>query len=674
LNETASRTPALCQPSGHGCRRSNVAVRGVVDGTPITMRATRVLVLLSLATVLCLGGLSFAVDVEDSRPEPVAFEETVELGLTGAETTQAASGGYAVPRAQVFYSQYQYVAGYQTIGSLVTERRRAGHERQFGRPLATYVTDFSGETPELTATGYIQRSGNAEDWVAAPKASFVVGSRARTPAGPAVVPFSRRADAVAFRSAYGGSVTSWDAVQTRAFERTETAREQGQHRIDNRSAWANETVATARTLSERPVSTIVGRDAPTLPAAIEQAHPNTTVVVPAGTYTLNRSIQVRESITIRGAGTGTVLRGNGTGSLLSVQAPRVAVADLQIRGVGATIVPDSIPAGESSEFVQLNYAYGDAGIVFETANGSSVRNVQIDTPANGLVVRDSDRLVVERLTVRGGETWRSGSMGVLAVGSRIVVQHSTFVDGRDGVYMHLGDGTVARDNRMRSLRYGVHLMYTDRTLVAQNTVTESDTGVIVMTDPAGNAVLDNEVTTSRRGLSVTGAGTYVARNVLVDNTKGLVVLSKRSLYEHNSVLDNEIGVVSSDLLPTNTVLENDIVGNQVPARATLGPLRIWTGHGGGNYWGQIPGRDQDGDGLLDRAYHATGPVDSRAGRVPGASVLAQSPAVTTSRAATRTLPGLTSTGVLDTRPLASPVRPAVMRANRASSDRSGGRS
>jgi len=613
--------------------------------------------LAALTLVCLLASASFLVDVGGGQPDPVAFDDTIEMGLTGTEAIDTDSADYAVPKAQVFYSQYRYVTGYQMIGSLVTELERPGHERQFGRPLTVYVTDFSGASVTLTDEGYLRRNATTDEWVLASEAVFVVESRARTPGGPAVVPFSHREDAATFAEEHGGELRDWAAVRTMDFGTVQVTRGSMRDRIDDRTAWADATTTEARSLLDRPVSVVVGENAPTLAAAVEQAPSNTTVRVPEGTYETNQTVS--KPITIRGAGDATQLRG-GNGTVLDVRAERVAIADLRVPGVGEMIVPESVPTDRNGTYTQLNFAYGDAGLVFDRANGSYVHDVGIDTNASGIIIRNSDDVVVEGLDVRGTETVREGLMGVLGVDSRIVVQQSTFVGGRDGVYTHLGDGSVIRDNRIRSLRYGVHEMYTNDALVENNTVHDASTGVIVMTEPAGNVLVDNHVRTSQRGISVTGASSYVAGNVFLDNDEGLAVLSEQSLYERNTIVDNEVGIVSSSLLPTNEIVRNDVVANDVPARVQLGTLRIWSDAEGGNYWGPVPGVDRDGDGIVDRSYHVTGTVDSRVGRTAGASVLAQSPATMARRTVRDTLPGLQATGAVDARPLAGPVRPDVL--------------
>ncbi len=628
-------------------------------------------VLAALVTLLGVASLSFAVDVSgDTQPEPVRFAETVEVGMTGAETVRAENRGLAIPRAEVFYSQYRYVVGYYGVSTLVDDLGRPGHEKQFGRPMTVWVSDFSPEQVTLTDSSMLNvTTGTVDTWVLAGEAHFVVESRARTPSGPAVVPFSDRADAVAFADRYGGEVRRWEGVRELSFGGIERDRQAFRDAIEERSAWANGTVDGARRLLDRPVSVVVGEDAPTVEAAVAEAPANTTVYVPPGTYRAN--VTIDRPITLRGAGNATHLRGPGNGTVVTALAPGVAVAELSITGVGNTTSTESVPGNRSGwdYSVEMGYGFGDAGVTLAGAPGSYVRNVRVETPANGVLVRWSNHSVVENATVYGSEFWADGFMGVMTMESRVVVQDSTFVGGRDGVYTHVADGSVIRDNRMEALRFGVHEMYTSDALVANNTVRRSNVGVFVMTRPEGNLVVGNDVRACRSGINVAGSASYAADNVLVDNTYGLQFVSWRSLYEHNVVAHNDVGVDSGTLIPTNRVTKNDVAGNDRPALATLGPLRVWAG----NYWAGAPGRDADGDGALDRPYHPTGPVDGRVHRTAGAPTLARSPAVGVQRLLSDALPGLRPTGVIDVAPRTRPVSPGRLAAvNVSSAGRVGG--
>jgi nitrous oxidase accessory protein NosD/nitrous oxide reductase accessory protein NosL len=587
---------------------------------------------------------------------PVNFDETLRTGLTGVDVQQAQADGHVVPKAQVFYSQYQYVVGYYGMESLVAGVSGPRQTEQFGQPLAVFVSDYAGAAPTLTAENYVTLDNSAaQSWTRAAEAWFVVDSPARTPAGPATLPFGDRTAAREFANEYGGSVVDWETLQNRVA--TETSSRQLTAPVAERQSWANETVAEAKGTLDRPVSVVVGEDAPTLAAAVEQAPPNTTVELPAGRYGTN--LTVDKPITLRGAGTETVLDGGGNGSVVTVRSPRVGIADLAIVGVGDTNAGEMRPDNGSSwdRRIRLVYGYGDAAVRMSDAHGSLVANVSIDTPSNGVVAINSTGAVVDNSTVTGTDQWEDGFMSVLPMYSRMVVEDSHFEGGRDAVYTHYADGTVVRDNYMAGMRYGFHEMYTSTALASNNTIRDTMTGIIVMTRPTGNVQVGNDVRDSDIGISTVGAASYTTDNVLVGNDIGISIGTSRSVYRENTVVDNGVGIRSSTMLPTNDVFANDIVDNARPVSANLGTLNAWAVDGRGNYWGQVPGFDRDGDGTLERTFRPTDAVDRTAERSAGSHALAHAPTLQTLRQFQQSVPGLRKTTIVDPAPLADPVNP-----------------
>jgi nitrous oxidase accessory protein NosD len=619
-------------------------------------------VLVGLCALLVVASGSFAATPGGDRDlSPVPFDETVQVGLTGVDVREAAASGYQVPRAEVFYSQYQYVIGYYGVGSAASALAGDRHRRQFGRPFAVFVSDFSGTGLALTDEGYVRvREGANVGWVAAEDAVFVVDSGARTPGAPAVLPFGDRAAARSFARETGGRIVDWEAVAGELDDRA--SQRDWRETVAERSAWADRTVRATRALTDRPVSVVVGTDAPTLDAAVAAAPPNTTVRLPPGTVRA-ANLTIRKPLTLTGAGRETTIRGPSNGSVLQVRSPGVAVTDLRVTGVGPNGTSQEAPAEKSGSWdarVLAAYGYGDAAVVFDGANGSLVRDVRIDTPASGVVVRESDGVVVTDSRVNGSGEWTEGFMGVMTMRSRVVVQDSVFDGGRDGVYTHRAHGTVVRNNRMTDLRFGVHEMYTSRTLVRGNAVRDANMGVVVMTRPTGNAVVGNDVRESRIGVSAVGSGSLIAANRLVDNEYGLYVNAYRSRYVRNTVVGNDVGVRADTIFPTNDVVGNDVVGNERQVMVRGGPVRFWSVGGEGNYWGEIPLRDDDGDGVTERSYYPTGAVDRHLGRTAGAETVAESPTASLVRSLRASLPGLRAAGVVDEAPRTRPVRPGVL--------------
>lgn len=619
----------------------------------------RTVVYVGMAVLLGLGLAATGFVASPAGGEQlssVPFSETLTTGLTGVDVEQAQAVGHFVPKGQVFYSQYQYVVGYYGMEPLVGGVTSGKQLRQFGQPLAVFVTDLSGTKPKLTDEGFIELSNSVrQGWTRAENAWFVVGTYAKTPAGSATLAFKEKADAREFADEYDGEVVDWDTLRNRLADRVGT--QQLTAPLADHQQWANETVAEARETLDRPVSVVVGEDAPTLAAAVEQAPPNTTIRIPAGRYDTN--LTINKSVTLRGAGTETVLDGGGNGSILMVRSPRVGIADLRLTGVGDTNAGEMHPDNGSSwdRRIRLIYGYGDAAIRLNDAHYSLVENVSIDTPANGVVALNSTGAVVHNATIRGTERWGDGFMSVLPMYSRMVVEDSTFRGGRDAVYTHYADGTVVRHNDMRGMRYGFHEMYTSNALAYNNTIRDTMAGIILMTRPTGNIQVGNDVRASGIGISTVGAASYTTGNVLVNNKIGLSIGTSRSVYRENTIAENGVGIRSSTMLPTNDVFNNDAVGNNRPVSASLGTLNAWAVNGRGNYWGAIPGMDTDGDGIIERTYRPTNTVDRGADHSAGSHALAHAPAVKALRQFQQSVPGLRESTVVDPAPLTSPVHP-----------------
>jgi len=140
----------------------------------------------------------------------------VELGLS-SETDALMAGSARVPRTQVFYSQLQYVVGYNGVESFAATLDDGRTERQFGYPIAAYVETFDGARPGTIETGLFAAE-SAGEWTPAAEATYVVGSDARSPAGETVVPFRERGAAEAFAADHGGRAVDWETVRSRSFD------------------------------------------------------------------------------------------------------------------------------------------------------------------------------------------------------------------------------------------------------------------------------------------------------------------------------------------------------------------------------------------------------------------------------------------------------------------------
>ncbi len=620
------------------------------------MQSSRVRLWLVIGVVVVAAvfvGWLFITDVGADEPGPVAFDETVQVGMTEADTL-ALSDEVVLPKAQVAYGNYRYIVGYFGIERASFDLMSSAIQRRLGQPLSVFVTDYTLAEVSLDADGY-PVTANPVRWRPAAELNYVIDSEARTPRGPATIPFADRNAAAEFVEAHGGEVVGWDEVRDRSSELSPP--EPTGSGLEAQHATADGHLDRAQQQLDRPVSAVVGRDAETIQGTIDASENDSTVLVPEGTY--HEQVTIDRPITLRGEG--ATLDGANNDTVVRIEADGAAVTGMQIVGTGdqlqdpegATDDPDAWDHN-----IELGYGHGDAGVAAIDAENVSIANITIQTRANGVLLRDAPGAVVDDSRISGTEEWRAGFMGVMAMRSPGVIQHSTISGGRDGVYMHRSHGLVVRENRLEDGRYGVHVMHSSGTLLADNIIRGEDLGgIILMTDPEANAILGNDIRESSSAITTVGSRNLVADNVVVDNMFGLRMLDHDTRYAGNVVFDNDIGVRVAGFLPTNTVINNDFVDNHEQIQLGFGPLEVWTRGGVGNYWGFDPGSMLSS--AIDRPFSPTHPVDERLERVDGLWTLANAPGIALADAFQDSIPGLRQ-GVVDLDPLSSPANPEVL--------------
>jgi len=594
-------------------------------------RALRIaLVALLLVAAVATAG-AFAADPEATAPSPAAYDDVVELGLS-SETDALMAGSARVPRTQVFYSQLQYVVGYNGVESFAATLDDGRTERQFGYPIAAYVETFDGARPGTIETGLFAAE-SAGEWTPAAEATYVVGSDARSPAGETVVPFRERGAAEAFAADHGGRAVDWETVRSRSFDTDSAATVRAM--APERWAGADGRIAAAERRADRPVSVVVGEDAPTIEAAVAAAPANTTVVVPPGTY--EETLTVNESVTI--AGEDAQISGDGDGSVITVRAPDVALTGLAVDGSGGqTRDPEAAREGRADDGgvngsddgevwdtnIQLGYGHGDAGIRAIGAPGLVVDDVTVEANASGLLLREGSHAVVRDLRVDGADSWQDGFMGIAGMGSRVTVTDSAFEGGRDGIYLHRADGSVVRNSTFTDNRYRTHLMYTGDALIADNAFrNELFGGITVMTRPSATR---SSATTC--GTPARGAGVWYPdvrrvqharrqRTRLLDQLARVAVRAQRGREQRAGRTSDHGRPVEPDRRERLRRQRGprDRRGGRAPGLGRRRPRELL---GGANVGVHEPG---------ERAYRPTAPVDAALHREVAAVAVRESPAV-----------------------------------------------
>jgi nitrous oxidase accessory protein len=348
---------------------------------------------------------------------------------------------------------------------------------------------------------------------------------------------------------------------------------------------------------------------PSIASALAAARDGDTVLVPRGVH--RERLRIERRVHLVGH-PGAIIDGGGEGTVVRVEAPEVELRGLTVRGSGAS------------------YTTEDAGIRVERAAGVRIVDVQVEDALFGIFVVQGDRCVVEGSTVTGKDLphFRRGdgirlwhSSGCRLTGNRVT-------RSRDVVIWYSSD-TVVEDNLVRTSRYGLHYMYSDRNTFRRNRFEDNQVGAAIMysrgVDLEENAFSFSNGPAAYGLLLKDADDVRIVNNRFVGNATALFFdNAPRSVdgsadVHMNLIARNDVGVALQPLSQRIRLWENALVGNRIQVQI-LGTgnaeANLWAVGGRGNYWSDAVLYDADGDGVSDIPYRLESTYEVLADRYP----------------------------------------------------------
>lgn len=348
---------------------------------------------------------------------------------------------------------------------------------------------------------------------------------------------------------------------------------------------------------------------------------------------------------------GAVLRGDGQGTVLVVQARGSIIRGLVVENSGKN--PDRYDAG-----------------VRVAADSVTLEDLTIRNTLFGVYVDQARDVVLRRLVITGFAAAREGDRGdgISFYNSRaIVAEGNTIARVRDGIYFSYSDSVVVRDNHVSHVRFGLHYMFSHQNRFEHNVFTDNAAGAVIMNSRnvtiTGNVFAWNAGVRSYGLVLQTATEPSVEGNTFVGNGIGAFFDNViRGTFAHNLVAANWLGLELFANSENSTVTGNAVIGNTFDASGGGGAgAYALCRDGHGNYWSAArDGYDLDGDGILDAPYDASSPLAELALNRETLRPLLESPAARALGWAERTFPVFATTGVVDSCPLAHAPRFAAM--------------
>lgn len=380
---------------------------------------------------------------------------------------------------------------------------------------------------------------------------------------------------------------------------------------------------------------------------LAQAEEGDTLRLSPGTY--QEQLVLDQPVTIDGLGQ-AILDGQGTGSVIIVTGPGVTVRGLTVIGSGSD--HEGIDSGikltktAQAPLIENNVLLGNLyGIDIHGAKDSIVRGNRIEGR--------QDR----RMNDRGNGVYVWNAPGA-------VVENNDIRYGRDGIFVNSSKKNTFTGNLFRDLRFAVHYMYADHSVVSDNVSIGNDLGYAVMFSTHVTVANNVSVGDREHGVMLNYANKSVITGNVVKGAKEKCTFLYNS--NKNNFTDNwfqgcGIGIHFTAGSERNRILGNAFIGNRTQVKYVSTKWVEWSEDGRGNYWSDFAAYDVDGNGIADAPYRPNDSMDHVLWTQPAAKLLLGSPAVQLVRWSQSAFPALLPGGVIDSNPLMQAPEPPAMK-------------
>jgi nitrous oxidase accessory protein len=380
-----------------------------------------------------------------------------------------------------------------------------------------------------------------------------------------------------------------------------------------------------------------------LQARLDAAPRGGTVIVERGVH--RGPIVIHGPLTVVGE-PGAVIDGGGIGSVVTIDGDDVVLRGVSVRNSGHDVTEEA------------------AGITV-TGNRHRIEDNDVRDVYFGIHIGGGGHSVVRNNTIAPG-TARGARPGHGI--SAWNLTDSTFAgnrisDARDGIYLSFTNRLIVAGNTVTRSRYGLHSMYSQQGTMTDNTASGNLLGAALMMSDRlvlrGNRIERHREGAAAYGVLLKDIGELTAEdNLILGNRIGIYAegvapqAGREALVARNVIAGNEVGLALQRTAAL-TVAGNRIADNLTDVRALgreLSPKMRWSRDGRGNFWGQYRGYDADGVGDVPYALHDA--MDAIVQREPSVQAFLYTPAHLGIEAAARMFPLYRHEPVLvDARPL-----------------------
>ncbi|MFZ7942458.1 nitrous oxide reductase family maturation protein NosD [Neobacillus sp. 19] len=297
----------------------------------------------------------------------------------------------------------------------------------------------------------------------------------------------------------------------------------------------------------------------------------------------------------------TVIKGDGTGNVISVKAPNVKLSKL-------TVTHGSMNRNSAEEYAAIKIY----------TNNNTVEHIRIRHSFHGIYLSQAHHNKIRYNDIKGlgkGEIAAQGNGLHIYYANDNLLEHNTIDGTRDGMFFDYANNNHSYENNISNTRYGLHYMYSDENIFKRNIFTMNQGGAAIMNSNQlkleDNQFIVNYGNQSFGLLLLQANDNYIAHNTFYMNQRGLYIdQATRNTIKGNRMIQNQIGIELWASSNDQIFTLNKLSENTIPA-VTLGgqgERNTWSKNGKGNDWGSsfpLTDLNQDGIGDFPVIYHSS---------------------------------------------------------------------
>jgi nitrous oxidase accessory protein len=330
-----------------------------------------------------------------------------------------------------------------------------------------------------------------------------------------------------------------------------------------------------------------------LQETIDKSPAGSTLKLSSGIY--NGKLIINKPMTIIGKEDGVVIKGDGTGKVITINSSSVILKNLLITGSGnrmenldAAIAMNNVKNCEISHCQILDSLYG---IDMNRVEDSTISNNYITSKENEIGLRgDALKIWYSSHNIIKNNTIERSRDITLTYASHNMIEGNTFLHNRFALHLSKSHQNRISNNTFKYNSVGILLMGVKDINVTNNLIQSSKgaAGIGVIADKVSNFLFEgNQVKYNAKALYIDTRRVEREYQRFIKNNQ--ILYNGEALHFHSSIKNN---VITHNFINGNM---DDVIKDTRDGYTTHNLIEY-------NYWDRYAGFDRDGDNIGDTTH------------------------------------------------------------------------